>query len=151
MGFQNLKLKQVEQALTPLLPLSNSTPPPGGWIRSIRQALGMTTRQLARRLNLSQPSVSDSEMLEAKGRISLAQLEKMANALNCRLVYALVPKDPLTSMVEMQAELIATREVTRIAHSMALEDQAASDPATRAQIDTTRRKLLEGKWSRLWD
>jgi DNA-binding transcriptional regulator YiaG len=80
MDFQDLKLKQVERALGPLKVLADVERPSQGWLRTVRQALGMTTRQFARRLQLSQASVVDSEMLEAKKSISLAQLEKMANA-----------------------------------------------------------------------
>jgi predicted DNA-binding mobile mystery protein A len=151
MDFQDLKLKQVERALEPLMMLADAERPSQGWLRTIRQAMGMTTRQFARRLHLSQPSVVDSEMLEAKKRISLAQLEKMANALNCRLVYALIPRAPLSSIVDKQAELVATREVTPIAHTMALEDQGATPKFNAALIATTKRKLLDGKWSKLWD
>jgi len=151
MDFQSLRLKQVERALEPLMVLSDTERPSQGWLRTIRQALGMTTRQFARRLQLRQSTVVDSEMLEARKRISLAQLEKMAAALDCRVVYALIPKAPLSSVVDKQAELVATHEVERIAHSMALEDQGASQEFDASLIETTKRKLLGGKWSKLWD
>jgi predicted DNA-binding mobile mystery protein A len=107
MDFQTLKLKQVERALEPLMVLSDAERPSQGWLRTIRQALGMTTRQFAQRLQRRQSTVVNSEMLEAKKRISLAQLEKMAAALDCRVVYALIPKAPLSNVVDKQAALVA--------------------------------------------
>jgi DNA-binding transcriptional regulator YiaG len=65
MDFQDLKLKQVERALEPLKVLADVERPSQGWLRTIRQAMGMTTRQFARRLQLSQASVVDSDKLEA--------------------------------------------------------------------------------------
>src|SRR6266403_836753 len=70
-------------------------PPLRGWIKAIREALGMSTLQLAKRLKIKQPSVVALEQSEAKGTIELATLRRVAEALDCTLVYALVPNKPL--------------------------------------------------------
>src|ERR1700689_4095382 len=69
--------------------------PVRGWTKAVREALGMTTAQLAKRLGVKQPSVVALEQSEAKGTIELATLRRVAEALDCTLVYALVPNKPL--------------------------------------------------------
>ena len=73
-------------------PLSRFSVPVRGWIKAIRAGLGMSSEQLAKRLGVRQPSVVSLEQSEAKGTIALATLRRVAEALDCTLVYALVPK-----------------------------------------------------------
>lgn len=110
----------------------------------------MTTRQLAKSVGVTQAAVVDAERTEAKGDITLATLQRYATALDCELVYALVPKRPLQEVVEEQADRIARDQVSRVRHSMALEDQLTDKGQSKRQIEELRRKLLEGKRSRLW-
>lgn len=127
-----------------------NTRPSGGWLRAIRQALGMTTRQLAKAVGVTQAAVVDAERTEAKGDITLATLQRYAAALDCELIYALVPKRPLKEIVEARADRIARDQVSRVKHSMALEAQSTGKGQAERQIADLRRKLLEGKRSRLW-
>src|SRR5258707_5545247 len=83
------------------------TPPVRGWMKAVREALGMSTAQLAKRLRIKQPSIIALEKSEAKGTIELATLRRMAEALECNLVYALVPKKPLKAMVRSRARALA--------------------------------------------
>src|SRR5258708_31843015 len=73
-------------------------PAKGGWVRSIRSALGMTGRQLGRRIGVSQNAISEAERAETEGRITLNTLRKLADGLNCELVYALVPRIELDTV-----------------------------------------------------
>ena len=66
------------------------------------------------------------------------------------MTYALVPKRPLREVVEERAERIARDEVSRVKHSMALEDQSTGREHLKREIAELRRKLMEGKRSRLW-
>ncbi|MDD5586178.1 MAG: transcriptional regulator [Alphaproteobacteria bacterium] len=66
--------------------------PHGGWLRAVREALGMSTRQLGRRLETCSSAVTRLEQSEAAGTIHLASLERAAEALGCKVVYALVPE-----------------------------------------------------------
>lgn len=121
--------------------------PPRGWIRAIRQALGMTTGQLAHRLGLGQSSVVDLEKSEAMGTIRLSSLKKAAEALNCTLVYALVPNEPLEEMVRGRKEAIANRAFYMVDQTMRLEDQAVEDSEVKrrhivAMIDQIDEKTL---------
>jgi predicted DNA-binding mobile mystery protein A len=147
--LRSLPLQQLDQTLGPWRSLPRSRPS-GGWLRAVRQALGMTTRQLAKSVGVSQAAVVDAERTEAKGDITLATLQRYAAALDCELKYALVPKRPLQEAVEERADRIARDQVSRVQHSMALEDQSTSKEHVERETAALRGKLLEGKRSRLW-
>lgn len=91
-----------------------------------------------------------SERSEAEDRITLAQLRKLAEGLDCELVYALVPKRPLHDMVEARADFLARKEVMGVTHTMSLENQRPSDTFVERQVTDRRQELLSGSWARLW-
>lgn len=144
-----LPVQQLDQALAPWRSL-DSLRPSGGWLRAIRQALGMTTRQLARSVGVTQAAVSEAERTEARGDITLATLQRYATALDCEVVYALVPRRSLKEMLDERADRIARDQVSRVRHSMALENQSTSKKLLEREIAEVRQRLLEGKLSRLW-
>ena len=148
--FNRLRLEQIEQALEPYLALRGRSAPAGGWLKAIREALGRPLRGQAARLHISAPTLLKSEAAEARDRITLGQLRKLAAGLDCELIYALVPREPLSKVVEAQAEQMAQKQVLGVAHSMGLEDQRPSEEFLEKQIAASRRALLEGSWARLW-
>ena len=109
--------------------------PVRGWIKAVRAGLGMTTAQLAKRLGVKQPSVVAIEQSEAKGTIELATLRRVAEALDCTLVYALVPNKPLETMVRDRARLFALRRRGPVEHSMLLEGQAVTAKDVEKKLD----------------
>jgi predicted DNA-binding mobile mystery protein A len=145
-----LPLQQLDKALNPWRSMPRSRPS-GGWLRAIRQTLGMTTRQLAKYVGVTQAAVVDAERAEAKGDITLTTLKRYATALDCELCYVLVPRRPLLEVIEERADHIARDQVSRVSHSMALEDQSTTREHLELEIKALRRKLLEGKRSRLWE
>lgn len=151
MALRDLALRQLDATLRSAAELRALTRPKPGWVAAIRRALGITTRQMAKRLGMSQSSYADAESNEARETISLKQLRRIADALDCDLVYALVPRRSLTEMVEKRAAELGRRRVLGVAHSMALEEQAVSDELTEAQAAAAKAELLAGRWSRLWD
>lgn len=122
--------------------------PTRGWIRAIREALGMTTAQLARRLGIRQPSIIDLERSEEKGSIELATLRRVAEALDCSLVYALVPNQPLETTIRARARAFLRRRRAPIEHTMLLEDQSVAGPVSERQIDEI---IRETSPRRFWD
>jgi predicted DNA-binding mobile mystery protein A len=110
----------------------------------------MTTRRLAKAVGVTEAAVVDVERTEAKGDITLTTLRRYATAPGCELSYALVPKRPLQEMVEERAERITRDEVSRVRHSMALENQSTAREHLEREIAELHRKLMEGKRSRLW-
>ena len=114
--------------------------PVRGWIKAIREALGMTTAQLAKRLGVKQPSVVAIEQSEVKGAIELATLRRVAEALDCTLVYALVPNKPLEAAVRDRARLFAIRRRGPVEHSMLLEDQKVKGKDLEERLDEILRE-----------
>src|SRR5688500_3521788 len=90
---KRLILEQVDRKLDPWLPIANITAPQKGWVHTIRTSLGMTLRQLAERLHKRPQTVQDYEKNEESGTITLQTLKEIAEALDLKLVYALVPKE----------------------------------------------------------
>jgi predicted DNA-binding mobile mystery protein A len=125
--------------------------PPRGWIKAIREALGMTTAQLAKRLGIAQPSAVGLEKAETSKAISLGTLERAARALDCTLVYALVPRKPLETIVQERASDKARARLRAISHSMTLEDQRVREEDEHEQLERLVKQLLEGPGSALWD
>lgn len=148
--LNHLRLDQTERALAPFASLRGQAVPPGGWLRTVREALGRSVRAQAERAGVHASTLYHSETAEAEQRITLAQLRKLAEALDCEVVYGLVPRQPLGDVVQAQAERRAQQEVLGVAHSMGLEAQRPSDPFVQRQIAQRRDALLAGSWSRLW-
>lgn len=147
--LNSLVLRQLDETLGQWRALPH-TRPTGGWLRAVRQALGMTTRQLAKLVGVTQAAVVDVERTEAKGDVTLATLQRYAAALDCELSYVLIPRRPLQETIEERADRIARDEVSRVRHSMALEDQLTSKNHLEREVAELRNKLLGGKRSRLW-
>jgi len=116
--------------------------PPKGWIRAIRDALGMTAEQLGDRIGIRQQSLAELERSEARGTIQLRTLRRAAEALDCQLVYALVPRDSLQKRVERRAIEVAMRQLAFAAHSMKLEDQEIRNEDREEQIEDYIREAL---------
>ena len=114
---------QLDERFREFGPANRYAPPVRGWIKAIREALGMSTAQLAQRLKIKQPSVVELEQSEARGSIELATLRRVAEALDCTLVYALVPVKPLETLLRDRARAFARRRQEHVEHSMLLEDQ----------------------------
>jgi predicted DNA-binding mobile mystery protein A len=129
-------------------PVSQYGAPVRGWIRAVRGALGMSSAQLAMRLGIKQPSVIALEQSEAKGTIELATLRRVAEALGCTVVYALMPNKPLEKMVRDRARSVAGARRAAVEHSMLLENQSVNAKYSEAQLDEF---IRETNPARLWD
>jgi predicted DNA-binding mobile mystery protein A len=144
-------IRHLDKRFAGLRPLTTNLRPPKGWLRAIRDALGMTTAQFGRRLGVSQPRIIELEKSEANGTVTLNTLQRAAEALGCRLVYVLVPERPLAEVVTERTALIAERQAEAVEHTMRLEDQAVKDKrAARALRQQMIEELLR-RPARLWD
>lgn len=114
---------RLDEKLGAIKPIERFAVPPKGWIRAIRDAIGMTGPQLGRRLGMTAQGIVSLEKSEAHGKIQLSTLRRAAEAMDCILVYALIPKTSLKEMVDRRARELALRALKRVSHSMALEDQ----------------------------
>src|SRR5580700_12271517 len=120
-------VRHLDKRFTALRPLIKSARPPKGWLRAVRDALGMTTAQLGRRLGVSQPRIVELEQSEVSGSVTLNTLQRAAEALGCRLVYTLIPERPLTETVRERAELITERQLKAVEQTMRLENQSVKN------------------------
>jgi predicted DNA-binding mobile mystery protein A len=144
-------IRHLDSRFAALQALSHAQRPPKGWIRAIRDALGMTTAQYAKRLGVSQPRIVELEKSEQGGSVTLNTLQRAAEALGCRLVYVLVPERPLAEVVTKRAAEVAERQSRAIEQTMRLEDQAVEDnQAARALREQAIEDLLK-RPARLWD
>ncbi|NWG25950.1 MAG: mobile mystery protein A [Pseudorhodoplanes sp.] len=143
--------EQLDKRLNELRPLTKATRPPRGWIRAIREALGMTTAQLARRMDVRQPRIVELEKAEASGNITMRSLERAAEALGCQVVYALIPREPLTTTLEERALQVAERQLSSVEQTMRLEAQGVDDQEQRKRTLERLADDLLRRPARLWD
>jgi len=123
--------------------------PRGGWVRTLREALGMSAVELGERLGIGANAVSKMEANESEGRIRLATLARSAEALDCDIVYALVPRRRLDEMVDRQAAASLGVTMVEVGHSMGLEAQGVSQSVTAEQFSEQLREVRDqpGLWA----
>ena len=110
----------------------------------------MSVRQMAELMGITQQSAARLEKNEADDVIKLKSLRKAAEALDCRLVYAFVPKEGgLRDIVRKQALGKASDIVDPVDHSMMLEAQDVGD--RREKILQVADELARNPNPRLWD
>ena len=143
--------RQLDKRLNLIRNMEGLARPPRGWIKAIREALGMTTAQLAKRIGVSQPRAVAIEKAEAESAITLNSLERAARALDCRLVYALVPRDPLEELLNARARRLALKRLESTRHSMSLEAQDVDETDEQEQLKRTIRRLVDKAGSELWE
>ncbi len=148
--FQKLKLQQTDKSLESWRNATLSTIPPDGWVRTIREALGMTTVAYAKRLGMTDSGVRRIEKSEVNETITLSTLRKMAEALDCEVKYALVPRQSLKKMRETQADRVAREQLEPVAHSMQLEAQGVDSEVMALQRQDRAGELLNGSGRELW-
>ena len=147
----DLRVRQLDEALQSFANMRERPPPAQGWARTIREALGMSLRQLAERTGLSQTTVRSVEINESRGKVQLDSLRALAEALDCELVYALVPRTSLAASIEAQAVRRARGLVGRVSDSMELEDQGVPPADREWQIEDLTAEILRERGRDFWD
>jgi predicted DNA-binding mobile mystery protein A len=125
--------------------------PKEGWIRSLRKALGMSSPQIARLLGVSKAQASQMERMEIEDRITLKQLRKVAEKLDCELVYAIVPRSSINEMIRDRANFKAKKIVETASKHMILESQQLSETSLNEQIDLETKRLIQDMPRDLWE
>ncbi len=149
-NFSELKLRQLDATLDRWRNADLPPRPPSGWLKAVRQALGMTATHLAGRLGVTTSSVTRLETSEADDTISLGTLRRAAEALGCELQYALVPQQSLARTLETRANVLARQRMAAISHTMALEAQSTSPKTVEDQMRALTESLLKGSHRALW-
>jgi len=114
----------LDARLAPLGPAQRYRAPHSGWVRAIRDALGMSAADLGRRMRITGPAVSALERSERDGTAGLNTLRRAAEAMDCTFVYAFIPNHGLDETVHRQAIEVARGQLVHVRNTMALEDQA---------------------------
>lgn len=127
--------------------------PRDGWIKTIREALKMTAEQLGNRMGVSRGRIVQLEKAEVEDAVTLRSLREAASAMECELVYAIVPKgdDALEDIIERQARRIIRERLSAVAHSMALEGQDIDQAVIAQWQETLVEELAEKINKKLWD
>lgn len=149
---KKLYLEQVNQKMKPFFVLKNINLPPCGWIYAIRNALGMSLKQLGKRLRMTPQSVKAMEIREKSKSITLKSLEDFAQALDMKLVYGFIPKKKsLAGMLDMQAEQVAQKIVFESSKTMHLEKQENLKLRLRRAVKERKQETLNKITRNLWD
>ena len=125
--------------------------PRGGWLSTMRQALGMTKTQLAARLGIARTGINRLEANELKGSITIASLTNAAEALGCEMHYVFVPRKPLGEMVAEQALKRAQDKLGRINQSQALEASAMESPTLSRAVADLAKEIEVKRPADLWN
>lgn len=125
--------------------------PKEGWVRTIRTALGMSGVQLGKRMSLSRNQVSVLERREAEGKITLNQLQALAEQLNCDLTYALVPKKSIEESIDDRAIEIASKSLEANSQNMFLEAQSIDEEAKKRLLNQVKEQVIESSGRALWN
>jgi predicted DNA-binding mobile mystery protein A len=137
--FRELRVNQIDRSLEPFAGTQAVSRPQRGWLRSVREALGISMREVARKMRKTPQTVASLEKSEAADRITLQTLRHYAEAMNCELVYAIVPKSgSLKQLSEKRARQAAEKDVRAVEHTMALEDQATNGTNDKIECETKR-------------
>jgi predicted DNA-binding mobile mystery protein A len=146
-----LRLKQLEETVRAYRRLLRAESPHGGWLRAVREALGITNVQLARRTGRVPQTIEDIQKSEANGTIQLNTLRELAEALGCKVVYAVVPPKPLIEILRDRAREKAGERLRSVSHSMKLEKQGVTPREESRQLEILTQRLLAGSPKKLWE
>ncbi len=142
--------EQLDETLKVFTGANSVVRPVRGWIRAIRDAIGMNMRQLADRLGVSQSRIVKIEQDEIAGALTIKTLEKVADKLDCVFVYGFAPRSTLENTVRNQAACLARERMNTISHHMYLEAQELTNHHSKAAFESIVEEILESP-SKLWD
>ncbi|MFC2018855.1 mobile mystery protein A [Chloroflexota bacterium] len=151
MNKQKLALEQVDSVLSRSKPLLSISVPQTGWIRAIRTTLGMSGRQLAKRLGVNKQSVSWIERNENEGALTIKTMRKVAESLDCVFVYSIIPSTSLEKILRDRAQVIAMNMESRVSHSMRLEEQGLSKKELKKALSHQIDKIIHEMPEILWE
>ena len=143
--------EQYQHKLSQLVDINKLIRPKEGWVRTLRKALGMTGPQMAKRLAMSKSQASQMERMEAEDRITLKQLRRVADSFDCDLVYALVPRKSIETMIRDRAKVKARQLAAKADVQMQLEAQQLSSEQLGAEIENEIDRLIREVPRSLWD
>ncbi|MHC5083910.1 MAG: mobile mystery protein A [Planctomycetota bacterium] len=149
--YKKLAAKQLDETLQRIGMLGDIAIPVKGWVRAIRDALGMSARQLAERMKVNQQRIARIEQDEKGGRVTLNTLQNAAEAMDCVFVYGFVPKTSLDQIVRRQARRVALKRMERSNQMMRLEQQELTEAEKADLLNEMIDEILSTMPRNLWD
>ena len=143
--------EQLDKRIEPLKVFSSTGTPQQGWIKTIREALGLSAHQLGKKAGFDQSRISRLENAEKNGTLKLSSLQKIAKGLNMKFVYGFVPQESLEQMVRAQAEKIASKRLKTLNITMHLEKQGLSSEEQKKALNDMVEKILVEQPKNFWD
>ena len=131
--------------------LATLQPPSEGWLASLRKALGMSGTQVAKRMGVTRSAVYQAERNEREGAISISQMEKLAEAMGGRFVYAIIPEGSVQDVIRAQAYRKAEARIRRAGAHMALESQSLTSEQTKRKINELAEQFMRDMPSDFWE
>jgi len=143
--------QQLDAKLKKFQPLRDAIPPRKGWIRAIRDALGMTGEQLAKRIGVGKQRIARIEGDEARGNVTMQTMRRVAEALDCVFVYGFIPRTSLEQTVKDRAKRIAKKRMKRVSQTMKLEQQELDDSGEQTVLGDATERLVNTTPRTLWN
>lgn len=143
--------KALDSKIAFLPPLQKMQRPHKGWIKAVKEALGMSSKQLAARLGVSPPRITALEKSEVEETVTLASLRRAAEALDCALVYSFVPKGSFEEVLQTRARRIAAEIIGKVDHTMLLEAQNLQSDKLNEEIENLAAQILREQHKIIWD
>lgn len=141
----------MDKKLESWLPVRAEKQPPTGWLKAVRGALGISSRQLAQIVGVDMSAIIRLEEREPEGKMTVEMLNRAAQAMDCKVVYAIVPRDEyesLEAIVDNRAKKAAKDLLQKVEHSMRLEGQGSPD--SKIELDKLTHSLKEKMDPRIW-
>ena len=152
MRNDKLQFQQLNEKMDKLTVLQQIIMPPIGWIKAIRNGIGMSMEQLGKKLSITKQAVMDIEKREKEGAITIKSMQEIAKVIDMKFVYGFVPNaGSLEQMIETRSLEMATKIVQRTSTSMKLEDQVNSKERIEKAIKERAAEILNKTPKILWD
>lgn len=148
---RKLVRQQLDAKLERFKPLRDTKPPRKGWIRAIRDALGMTGEQLARRIGTNKQGVARIESDEIEGSVTIKTMRRLADGLDCVFVYGFIPRTSLEETVRNRAKNVVKKRMSRVSRTMELEQQGLDERERQIVLDDAIEKLMDNSPKTLWN
>ena len=146
MNARVLQIRALDKKTFDLKSAKNIVPQPSGWIKTVREAIGMTVSQLAARLGVTQPRITKMESNE--DNLKLSTMKKAAEAMNCEFVYYFKPRTTFQNLVDEQAQKKAAEVLKTVNVNMALENQEIAEDEV---VKDFASDLINTKIKQIWD
>ncbi|PCI21463.1 MAG: transcriptional regulator [Piscirickettsiaceae bacterium] len=153
MGIEAVVLKQYQNKVNQALKQFGdyAMPTTEGCLKTVRKALGMSGSQLAKRLGVTKGRISQAESAELTGSATLKSMHSLAQAMNCRFVYAVIPEKEIESVIRARAILKAKEQIKVASTQMALESQTLSEEQLAFEVERLATEIIEKMPSDLWN